>query len=515
MNDSVWHIKEEAAFAADPEQRSWGLLQEAKAQLEAGANGVAETTLLRYLNVRKYSDIEIVKVVAQLYQQRQDIPALKELWKRVAIAALERQDYNAFLEYAYISIYAENFFSQNPNYQYSGIDADINTYVRMAARLHPLSGWVQANRAHKTYTPGQTRLKVGFVLEGFSQVQAPIRAYFPFAQHYDEDRFECFFYSRYSMSEDLAVKEKYIVTAAMFEAYGCHVWSAPQRMLPMQQIEHLVQQIVQDEIDILVFQTTYFVPTYNLLSALRPAPFQAAIEHQQPEFSANLDLVFTARKASLDSVSEIAPYPVALNTELSGTEPRRADFGIPDDAVVSISANREVRYAQPDFWQAMQDLLRRNPNAYFLAVGLSQAPGGLEDEVRSRVVTPGFRSDALDCMALADIYVDIFPSGGGVSLIEGMTAALPVVCFAQDYAAPFRLNEEIISEYVDDPVLVVPTGQTAMWQDLLDLLIQNESFRRQKGQAMLERSKRYDPKRVSDQFFATLESSFYRRLEAE
>ena len=509
----AWSMSPEV-FVSQPDKKAKALLQEAQAQLNAGAHDLAATSLWRCCVITKFADLNIVQALAQIYQQKQDIRALQTLWKRAAVSALEGSDYSAFLQHAYVSIYAEQFYAKDPNYEYAFIDEDLNVLTRFAARSHPLSNWVSRNRVEKSYVPGEGRLKVGFVLEGYSQLQAPSRQYIPFAEHHDPDRFELFFYSRHPMGTPLAVKEGYVATRAILEQAGCRVWTPAEQLAPMDQVEALAKRIVQDRIDLLVYQTMYFVPPYNFLSYLHTAPFQAAIEHQQPEFSQALDLVFAPRKAGLDSVCEVAPFPMAYTKTASGAAHHRTDFGIPEAAVVLISANRDVRYAQDLFWQELTKLLERHPNVYFIALGLSDAPAVLSAKpaLRACVITPGFRTDVPACLAAADLYIDLFPSGGGSSIVEAMSLGLPVVCFEQDYATPYAVNEEILSEYVDEPTLVVPHGQYAAWHDVLDRLIQDPALRKRMRAEMLRRAKAFEPQRVSDRFFRTLEEAFYRRV---
>src|SRR5690606_13926500 len=114
--------------------------------LRLGAYREAATTLLRCAVTTGYRQGDVVEALTKVYRHLQDIPALQQLWKRRAVAALEADDVNRFLEYAYVSIYAETFFAEAPNYRYAHADDDLNSFVRLAARSHPLYGWVQEHR---------------------------------------------------------------------------------------------------------------------------------------------------------------------------------------------------------------------------------------------------------------------------------------------------------------------------------------------------------------------------------
>lgn len=503
----------EEAFDPDPEVRFRALLETASADLQAGRLDPALVTLQRAALTTGYADDAVVGALSDLYRQAQDVPALKALWKRAAVAALERDDLDAFFRHAYTSIYAEQMFARSPRYAYATIDADLNAYVRLAARAHPLAALAGQHRARPR---AEARpLRVGFVLEGLSQLQAPSRFYLPVVEHHDPERFELYCYSRYALGEALAVRERYAETAAFMARHRCRVRTPDRPMGPMQQVDALARQILEDQIDVLVFQTLHFVPVYNFLAALRLAPLQALVEHQQPEHTAVADLVFTLRKAALECSAEAAPFPMMHLKPPPGPPVDRSAFGIPAGAVVLASANREARYRQDVFWQAVTDLLERHPNTYFLAIGLADAGPYLagREHLRDRVVTPGFRTDVMECLAAADVYVDLIPSGGGSSLVEAMYAGLPVVSFEQDFGSLYRVDRETISDYVGEPALVVPHGNLARWHQLLDGLVRDADFRREMGETMRRRARAFDPATATARLFDTLEAAYDRRAQ--
>ena len=284
-----------------------------------------------------------------------------------------------------------------------------------------------------------------------------------------------------------------------------------QRLNPIEQVAFLTKQIVSDAIDILVFQTTYFVPPYNFISCLHPALFQAALEHQQPEYSHEMDLVFTTRKQVLECNCQTAPWPILSTRKPMADRSDPSTLGIPDSAVILISVNRDSRYRQEDFWVQMQQGLQRHPQIYFVAVGLSDLGDMLpvESSVRRQVITPGFRSDIMELLAMADIYVDLFPSGGGSSIIEAMQAGLPILCFDQDFSTLYSVRDvSLAPTFVAEEDLIVPYGDMTGWQQTIDRLINDENRRSEIGKAMAKAAARYEPKRVTAEFFNNLETAF-------
>ncbi|MBU0552855.1 glycosyltransferase, partial [Myxococcota bacterium] len=510
---SGW-VLPEAAFDPEVQPRLQALFDESTRQIDAGRADLAEITLERCAKLSRYGADPVINRLAQLYKAREDIPALMALWKRVAVALLEQDRVDDFLRIIYISIYSEQMFSATPNYLYSEIDWDIHTYMRLLAGRLTLTPWVKANRVSAPLAG--RRLRIGFVLEGLSRRQAPTRSYLPIAAVHDPARHHLFFYSRWSHEAPVAKKEDYDKTKAELEGRGCVVRHPAKPLSPSGEVDFLARQIVADQIDALVFQTIYFVPQHNLLANLRCAPFQAAVEHQQAEYHQAIDLVFTPSKLYLEATCSASPPLTTINKKPSEAKLRRSEFKIPPDALVLVSVNRGVRYAQPEFWREVGHLMLRHPHVYLLLVGLEAVGDALplDHPARPRVITPGFRRDVMELLAISDIYVDLFPSGGGSSILEAMAEGLPSVAFYQDFARRYWLPEETVASiFVGDPDLLLQPEDYEGWQALMDRLILEPGWRAEKAASMRARIKLYEPPTLQARFFDVIERGWRRVVE--
>ena len=503
------------AFSSDPEIRIKVLTQEVNKQLSLRRFDIAETTLERLAIMTSYSNDVIIGKLIELYQMRDDIPKIQSIWKRAAVSDMEKNNLDRFLDNCYKSIYSEIIFGKAPNYKYSKTDEDINAFISLSAKAHSLYKWVQKNRKKPEYTE-TARLKIGIILEGFNQNSAPIRTYFPMAEYYDRNKFEIYFYSRWCLKDENAKKQQHDVTARFFQQKGCHVRTPECQHSPMEQVSFITKQILNDEIDILIFQTSYFVPPYNFISCLQPAFFQARIEHQQPEYSTNFDLDFTMNKAVFESANKTSEFPISQDGPPATTIIKRSDYGIPDNAIILVSSNRNVRYNQKPFWDEVSAMLRKHQNVFFIAIGLSNLDGLLPEtcqELKKRIVTPGFRTDVMSFMEISDLYVDIFPSGGGTSLIEAMHAGLPTVSFGSNYSTLFSISDESLAhDYIATEDLVIPYGNTTKWHDTLDRLILDSDWRKKMGKAMVKRSHDYAPDRVVNKFLTILKTAYHEKV---
>ena len=504
-------------FHEDPLQRISVLQQEAVKQYRAGRLEETEVSFRRLALMTRYRRLDIIEPLIELFRLKEDIPGIKEILKRAAVSALEQDNFDRFLELCYRSIYAESFYSKRPCWRYSKVDEDINSFIRLSARRHPLFTWVQAHRCRPRKPDDGASLRVGFVLEGLDENQAPIRPYLSFAEHHDRARFRLFVFSRWSLKSDTAASHQHASTAKRFTDNGCTVMTPAEPLLPFSEVDFLVRSIVQNQIDILVFQTVYFVPGYNFLSCLHPAFFQAQVHHQQPEHSENMDLLYAIYKPRLESSLPIGGTGSVMShtKSLAVESHNRKEWGIPAEAVVLISVMVRTKYSQPLFWQEMERLLKRHSNVYHIAVGLDRLDGLLQTdpEIAKRIITPGYRKDVMSWLAMADIFVDSFPAGSGSSVMEAMQTGLAVVTFNYDFQTLYApANETVAAFFVQEKELIAPYQDKPAWHRIMDHAISDPVWRKQMGRKMQERAEAYRPEQSTIRFFSSLEDGYRRKI---
>ena len=505
----VWQFPPQS-FSANPVERLNALVEEGNKQIEAGRFDLAEISFWRVAMMTRYENRELLETMAGIFQQSDNIPGIKEVWKRAAAAALESNRLDDFLEYNYISIYSEHLFGKNPNYEFTSVDEDINAFIRIAAKTHPL---YQSNLQKRKSTIAEGKLRVGFVTEGLSQFQASVRTYYPLTEYHNRDKYEIYVYSRWWHGEEIAKQHKYDTSAEQLSSWGAKVRTPQQRLSPMAQVEFINNAIITDQIDALVYQTTYFVPGYNFLSCIHPAPFQVSIAHQQAEFSHELDLVYAFKKVPFETTTPTLPFPMAHTRKTARETYKRSDYNIPEDAVVMVSTAREMKFHQPEFWHEMEKTLRAFPKACYIPLGLPSIKDYLPAELHKQVITLGYRTDVLEILGLADIYVDTFPMGTASSVIEALQCGLAAITMEPDYATRYSVSRERVSSlWIKEPEVVIPAGDLERWHNTLGRLISDSHWRAQIAAQMLENSKLTEPQQVTRDFFEGLESAYRKKM---
>lgn len=161
------------------------------------------------------------------------------------------------------------------------------------------------------------------------------------------------------------------------------------------------------------------------------------------------------------------------------TEPAatRAELGLPDEAVVLLSCARPVKFLESRYWQVMLRVLAQEPTARLVLIGLSvEQMEALPDvaaaapELRARLHPLGWRDHAHRLIAVADIFIDTFPNGGGLSAFEAMNLGIPVVAVRE---SPLTLFDERhwspVPEYMDN-LAAPPLDDDAIVKAILDLI---------------------------------------------
>jgi len=147
--------------------------------------------------------------------------------------------------------------------------------------------------------------------------------------------------------------------------------------------------------------------------------------------------------------------------------------------------------------------VRENLDAFLLVIGMAEEPPFLAamtpPDIKARFRGLGWRTDFLKILGMADIMVDTFPSGGGITLFDAMALGKPVVSFHNDYSKRYSQAEwSVGDEWVEDPELLVARGDFDRFIAIVSRLIVNPDLRAQTGarcRAAVLRS-RGDPERM-------------------
>jgi len=169
----------------------------------------------------------------------------------------------------------------------------------------------------------------------------------------------------------------------------------------------------------------------------------------------------------------------------------RSDLGIPLGSIVILSAGRPTKFQNREFWLAIVNMLEAYPQAFYIVLGLAECPPFLAElmpsALKTRFMNLEWRADYLNMLAMADVVVDTFPSGGGVTIMDAMALSIPVVSFRNDYMKVFDQTDwSLAGEFIDIPELIAPRGRFDEWMKIVSSLIEDKEHRQQLGRQCQE-----------------------------
>lgn len=206
-------------------------------------------------------------------------------------------------------------------------------------------------------------------------------------------------------------------------------------------------QAIRDQgIDILVDLKGYTGNTRIGALAWRPAPVQATWLGFPGTTGADWidyfigDPTVTPLAHEAHYSEKLAQLPVCYQPNdrcrpIADSASRRADWGLPEDALVLASFNQIYKIV-PAWFDLWARLLRELPQAVLWQLaGRDSAQANLRLELAARGIDPGrlliaphvASHEHLARAALADIFIDTFPCNGHTTVSDALWAGLPVV----------------------------------------------------------------------------------------
>ena len=440
----------------------------------------AKTFISRAWLLSRFSP-ELLPLYEQIHGAAGDVESIRDAYKRLGMTAAAQGQVSEALRHFNLWQYAYHHFQRLDKYTY---DLDILDCVdRLAApdRFSP-------RRRPGLLTEG--KIRVAYLAAGVTEVgSAIVKVIGLLARHHDRSRFEpmVFVPETERMVATSAAGREHL---ALFKSVGCELVMAPDLRPAHTRLLALGRMIHDAHADLLVTSAALATFDHCFVTALRPAPLVISLLQGPPQQfvppTADWSISWTLHPL-LDCPVNCAlvhlesALPVREDVTLSD----RASLDIPHDAVVMLSAGRHVKFQDRACWQAIIDVLREHPNAWYLAMGVEEAqvpflPSLLTPEIRSRIRFLGWRAgDYLPLLCVADIVIDTFPSGGGQTLFDAMSLETAVVTFKNDYLRRFdQVEWSPAEEFINVADVVLPRGDFAEMHRLLSRLIDDPRYRR-------------------------------------
>ena len=323
-----------------------------------------------------------------------------------------------------------NFYLGYQGFNDMALQRDYGQLVsRIMAASYP--AWAQVRPVTPIEANG--RMRIGYIFAGHTGIDPVFLAWMT---GHDPARFEMFCY-QVGGTVDPSSHELETVAANFHH-------------LP-EDLEVISHSVVESRLHVLVYLYIGMGALWTQLAGLRLAPVQCATwghpmttglptidyfisnEMMEPQ---DAEAHYSEKLVRLPGIGA-CPSPPFLPPLVK----TRADFGLPDDAVIYISPQSPAKYL-PQYDGVYPAIASRVPNALIILIepradGVGRvlrrrlqeafAHAGLDSDTFVRFLPNQEYEDYLDLMRLSDVFLDTFAWSGGLTTIDAIRCAIPVV----------------------------------------------------------------------------------------
>jgi len=442
---------------------------------------LAKTFIQRAWVLSEFSP-EILSLYTQIFSVLGDVAGIRDAYKRLGMKMAAQGNVSEAIKYFDLWQYAYLHFKSIDKYEF---DFDIlDSMDRLAAPY-------RFSTKQRGGSRKRDKIRVAYLVKGITETGAVlVRINLELARFHDRSRIEPFFFVPEPEPEVFA-SEAGREHLRLFESYG-HRVRIPKGSTAKNILLDVARQIHDIDADILVTDAALASFSHYFITSLRPAPITVALVQGGPAQFAPpgmdwgiswskhplLDTPFDCSLTVLELVPERVDFP----------DYAKQNLDIPENAIVLATAGRHHKFQEPAHWQAILDLLEEHSSAYYLAIGPqeSQVPfltPMLRADLRARIRFVEWRgSDYSRALSLTDIFIDTFPSGGGVVVTDSMALGIPIVSFRNNYMRIYDQTDWSPAEELSNASeLIVPRGDFDQMKRVVGRLIKDPAYRAEIG----------------------------------
>lgn len=173
----------------------------------------------------------------------------------------------------------------------------------------------------------------------------------------------------------------------------------------------------------------------------------------------------------------------AEKVELSGAV-TRLDINVGNEVTLMVSAGRPHKYQSEDYWRAIARCMQFIDRLHFLLIGIGEDHAVCrrirqifsEMGVLNRIQFMDRCANYMEYMALADIYIDSFPEGGGFTIRDAIKLRLPIVSFCSAEGGLAYCDTSPLRHILDPSTFLSVEDEEAFYERIT-LLINDNEFR--------------------------------------
>lgn len=458
------------------EDRLWVNASLARAFHQAGDSRQA-AEFMRRVWVFSGGAEKYLSLFVDVHAANGDVESIREAYKALGVKAASEKNIAKALKYFNAWQYAYSTYSKRDEYHY---DIEVLDCISQLAAL-------QAFPSRKLQPFAQKKVRLAYLVFGMTHLNSAIvKNCLTFARHHDATRFDVTFYIPDQKTTVLERREA-VENIKQIEAAGWKVVMATDSFSEERSLIDLSRSIFESNHDILITSAALADFRHYFIAAMKPTSLVIGLcQGPPPQYIApGFDHAISWTKHPLIdcpvNCSLVKGATVLPGRKIS-VEESKSLFGIPQNNLVLMSCGRLQKFQDIEMWLSILDMLRTHTDVHYVVVGLDAPPAFLDreltDDIVARVKFIGRVKDFQRVLSMADVVVDTYPSGGGMTVVDAMALGIPVVAFKNNYMKEYSQTDwSPAEEFMGVPELVVGRGDFEQMNNLLKKLLTDHEYR--------------------------------------
>ncbi|HUW25583.1 MAG TPA: glycosyltransferase family 4 protein [Gallionella sp.] len=468
------------------QDRLWVNYSLAVAFHKAGNNKQALVFIQRVWNFSG-QDERYLQLFAAIHVAVDDMASIRGAYKALGIKSAASNDVCRALDWFNAWQYVYATYKKSDEYHY---DFEVLDCISKLAQPQTLP--FQKPSQHNI-----GKIRLAYLMFGMRELNSVIvKISLAFAKFHDASKYDVTFFVPDQATLVLERKEA-AENIKKIESYGWRVVLAPDSFSEVKSLHGFAKSIYEARPDILITNAALADMRHFYITALKPAPLVVGLcqgpppQYIAPSFDWSISW---SKHPMMDCPTHctLVHGSVELPERRVSTEEAKASFGIPLNRLVIMSCGRHFKFQDQDMWIAILEILKAHPNVYYVVVGLEAIPKFLEQllapDLVGRVKIIERVKDFVSVLSMADVVVDTYPSGGGVTVLDAMAIGVPVVAFKNNYMREFSQTDwSPAEEFMGVPELLVDRGNFTQLGKLLARLLTDHEYRTEMSRRCRER----------------------------
>jgi len=256
---------------------------------------------------------------------------------------------------------------------------------------------------------------------------------------------------------------------------------------------NISKTIYEDKSDILLMGASMAKYEHAFIVATKPAPKTIGFLYGPPEQFCYpyIDEVFSPSfHPAMDSPAKLNTKhnPIILcskSKEVTKVN-KKALFSLNENSKILMSIGRITKFQSRKYWSLIMNLLRTHKTTYYVVIGINKEDiphSFIDEDLQDRVLFFGWidHNKSQELLSGADIILDTYPNGGGLTVLQGMCLDKPIVMFKNDYENRYNQNNwSLEKEFMNLKELVLERNFNG-FESLVGELLENSELRASLG----------------------------------